>query len=55
MNSLTDEEIELTNGQVRRDEILLLVQISNTGLGGLFDNNLEKEYGMSIKYMDIML
>ena len=40
MNSLPDEEVELTNCQVRGYQVLLLVQLTNVSLGSLLYDHL---------------
>lgn len=40
MNTLANQEVELTDGKVRRYEVLLLVQITDPGLRSLLDDHL---------------
>lgn len=40
MNTFADQEIELANGQIRRYQVLLFVQIANVCFGRLLDNYL---------------
>ncbi|GMR37017.1 hypothetical protein PMAYCL1PPCAC_07212 [Pristionchus mayeri] len=39
MDSLPDEEVELSDSEIRRDKILLLVQIPQSALGSLLDDD----------------
>lgn len=43
MNALADEEIELTDSQVRRHQVLLFVEVSNAGLRCFLDDDLKRE------------
>lgn len=43
MNALADEEIELADSQVRRHQVLLLVEVSNAGLRCFLDDDLKRE------------
>lgn len=40
MDALANEEVELTDGQVGRHQVLLLVQITDARLGSLLDDDL---------------
>lgn len=42
VDSLPDQEIELAHSQVRRDQVLLLVQVSDLGLWRLLHDHLEQ-------------
>lgn len=38
-DSLANEEVELPNGQIRRYEVFLLVEVADPGFGGLLDDD----------------
>ena len=40
LDTFTDQKVKLSNSQVRGYEILLFVEIANSGIGGLFNNYL---------------
>lgn len=40
MDAFADQKVELADGQVGRHQVLLLVQITDVGLGRLLDNDL---------------
>ena len=41
MDPLSDQEVELSNSQVRGNQVLLLVQVSNPCFGSLFNDHLQ--------------
>ena len=41
MDTLANEEVELSNSEIRRYKVLLLVQVSNTSLRSLLNDDLK--------------
>lgn len=49
MNSLADQKIELADSEVGRNQVLLLVQVTDPGLGRLLYNHLYRGNQTSCK------